>query len=326
MKKLKVLFLIATLFSLTSCGIIGFIELGEGILDILSNKCEITYVYNNGTMDYVERVEKGSIPTKPSENPTKRYFIFDGWYKDATYEEEYLFDEAINKDMTLYAGYSLDNTCTTVTEDILKTNIVVELLEENKIFNNTISSSLVTGSGVIFKETETKYYALTNNHVIYKDENYNTYTYSVYDYKGYKYNANLECYQASYDLAIVSFDKIRPLNVIEMANSNPSLYSTAVAIGQPLGVTNTITQGEVKKYGKIVLENSDTDQSNVKFDVITHTAEIYSGSSGGALLNNNNQLIGINYAGAENDYGRCVASYVIPIVRVKEFLINYFNI
>lgn len=325
MKKLKLIFLLLILFSMTSCGILGVIDIGNSFLNIIEsiNTYDVTFVYNNGLADKIVQVNKGDKIERPSVDPEKNYFTFTGWYKESTCENEYIFDDSVTKDITLYAGYSLDLTKTTLTEDILKTNVVIEMVERKaSVFGTEVSSRVITGSGVIFKETESKYYALTNNHVVYKDEGYDSFTYSVYDYKGYKYEATLEANKATYDLAIVSFNKTRELNVIEMAEDDAELNTSITAIGQPNGVTNTITTGSIKKYEKVTLDDSQ-NESNIKFDVIVHTAEIYSGSSGGALLDSNYKLVGINYAGAENQYGRCIESYAVPINKVKEFIALY---
>ena len=68
---------------------------------------------------------------------------------------------------------------------------------------------------------------------------------------------------------------------------------------------------------KIDLSDSSPADSNVKFDVIEHSAFINRGSSGSALINPNGEVVGVNYAGGEREF------YAVPASRVIEFLNTY---
>lgn len=322
MKKLKLLIVISAMLLLTSCGIIGLI-LPISIIDSIENidKCIVTFCYNNGHEDEDVYIEKGECIKKP-DDPNKDYYDFNGWYLEKNHQTLFDFNTKIVRDITLYADYSLNITSTSVTEQVLATNVVVELYEYNTLLGTVVSSSAITGSGVIYKAENGYYYALTNNHVVYKNNDYNYFDYSVYDYKGNKYYAEVMSNDPNYDLAVVRF-KCSNLNIINFALDDPSIASSVVAIGQPRGVTNTITAGSVNRISKVKLDETSRDESNVRFDVIVHSAEIYSGSSGGALLNSKNELVGINFAGAENVAGKCVAAYAIPISKVREYLTIY---
>lgn len=63
--------------------------------------------------------------------------------------------------------------------------------------------------------------------------------------------------------------------------------------------------------------------SNVKFNVYRHSADIKGGSSGGALLNEDLELIGINYAGKCFFVILSIDSFALPISNVKEFISLY---
>ena len=49
-------------------------------------------------------VETGNLPVRP-ENPTRRSYIFDGWYRDEALQIPYDFQEEVESDMTIYAGW-----------------------------------------------------------------------------------------------------------------------------------------------------------------------------------------------------------------------------
>jgi len=76
------------------------------------------------------------------------------------------------------------------------------------------------------------------------------------------------------------------------------------------------------EYKKVTLYNTPSYMSDVKFDVLAHNAPIDNGSSGGALLNINLKIAGINYAASKaND--EFITGYTIPAVKIHEYLNNY---
>lgn len=223
------------------------------------------------------------------------------------------------------------------TENIIESNftVILDSYDTNALGMITAQSSS-QGSGVLFKKNKpsdiqaTEYFLLTNNHVIYKQsDRYSRFEYSVRDCYGKVItDAKLVCYDPDYDLAVVSFysEKIYP--VLEFAKVNPTLNSTVISMGQPLGVINSVTIGKVRGYTTIELpiDNGEVNDkiSNVKFDVIMHSAPINNGSSGGALINSSYKIIGINYAAEINkENGEFVASYAVPLLKVLEFLQFY---
>ena len=79
-------------------------------------------------------------------------------------------------------------------------------------------------------------------------------------------------------------------------------------------------------YKKFEPKAETIEKSNVTFDVIKHTAFINNGSSGGGLLNYNQELIGINFASSVNSTTEeFVTGYAIPIEKVREFLDIYLT-
>jgi putative serine protease PepD len=68
----------------------------------------------------------------------------------------------------------------------------------------------------------------------------------------------------------------------------------AVAIGAPLGLSNTVTDGIISATNRAVATGSDTDQAVI--DALQTDAAINPGNSGGALVDAEGQVIGINSA------------------------------
>lgn len=223
------------------------------------------------------------------------------------------------------------------TENIIEANftVILELYDTNGLGMVTARASS-QGSGVVFKKNKiagnikTEYLLLTNNHVIYKDpDRFMHYKYSVRDCYGTVIeDATVIACDPNYDLAVVSFYSEREYPALEFASVNPSLNSTVISMGQPLGVINSVTIGKVRGYTTVKLptENGETNEdiSNVMFDVIMHSAPINNGSSGGALINSNYKIVGINYAAEiDKESEEFVASYAVPLLKTLEFLRFY---
>ncbi len=157
------------------------------------------------------------------------------------------------------------------------------------------------GSGVIVSEDG---YILTNNHVI---EN-NPESISVLFYDNKASEAKVVWKDATLDLAIIKVDG-KNLTPIEMGDSdNVRVGDKAIAIGNPVGLNlqSTLTSGYISG-----LNRSITVDNGVIMDGLFQTdASINSGNSGGALLNKNGQLIGINTAKVRSTDG---IGFAIPV-------------
>lgn len=149
-----------------------------------------------------------------------------------------------------------------------------------------------SGSGVIYKKEGDFYYVVTNFHVITNFSSIQIITKSG----ELEYHATVEYVGSDQttDLAVLKFKSDMELPVIEFANSYDLRVGEFVfAIGNPSSVEyfGTVTMGVIGGDMKFF-----TDGSVGGFDsaLIQHDASVSQGHSGGALLNMNGQLIGIN--------------------------------
>ena len=193
------------------------------------------------------------------------------------------------------------------------------LLIEVTLKSNNGASIKNYGSGVIFDEDENNYYCLTNNHVISLKLAYSGATYSIFDYNKNQFEGSLLYYDENYDLAILSFDKNNiNLNPIEFETNdlktNDELFSIS-SLSSNMNIEEKGTFIEMTNF------KYDTDDSKIDFEVISHTAKIYSGSSGGMLLNNNKKLVGINFA--KETINNKEIYYAIPVLKINEFINLY---
>jgi serine protease DegQ len=136
------------------------------------------------------------------------------------------------------------------------------------------------GSGVIVSPDG---YVLTNNHVIANADDI-----QVLLYDGRVAKATLVGADEETDLAVLKIVNGGNLPVIQMADPKKLRVGDVVlAIGNPLGLNQTVTMGIISAIGR-QLSNSSPE------DFIQTDAAINLGNSGGALVNSNGDLVGIN--------------------------------
>ena len=175
-------------------------------------------------------------------------------------------------------------------------------VEENILFQQGESVSEGIGSGVIVSEDG---YILTNSHVV-RDGKADSIEVVFND--GEKAKAELLWNDATLDLAVIKADK-KGLTPVEIGDSEKvNVGDKAIAIGNPLGMDlqSTLTSGYISG-----LNRSITLQNGLQMDGFIQTdAAINQGNSGGALLNAEGKLIGINTAKAGGGEG---IGFAIPI-------------
>src|SRR5207253_3716804 len=113
---------------------------------------------------------------------------------------------------------------------------------------------------------------------------------------GTLYDAKVVGTDPSSDLAVVKLDGASNLSPATFADSTKvQVGDLAVAIGAPLGLSNTVTDGIISATGRAVSTGSSQSDATV-LDAIQTDAAFNPGNSGGALVNAAGQVIGINTA------------------------------
>jgi Do/DeqQ family serine protease len=163
-----------------------------------------------------------------------------------------------------------------------------------------------TGSGVIVQADARRYYVLTNDHVIGDAD-----AISVVLYDGVEIEAELVGRDPRKDLAMIAFRSNRDLPVAVFGDSDLlRVGDWVVAIGSPYGFQNTITAGIVS-----ALDRRGGPEGNIS-DFIQTDASINQGNSGGALVNLDGELIGINTWISSDTGGSVGLGFAIPINNV----------
>ena len=144
------------------------------------------------------------------------------------------------------------------------------------------NQELGSGSGIIYSEDG---YIITNYHVI---ENATSVMITLSD--GTEYDARIIGSDASSDLAVLKVEA-ENLPEAELGDSSAlQIGELVVAIGNPLGYENTVTDGIVSGLNRQLTDYIDSAT------LIQTNATINSGNSGGALANSKGKVVGINSA------------------------------
>ena len=167
---------------------------------------------------------------------------------------------------------------------------------------NGESDNTNLGSGVIISQDG---YIVTNSHVISKADNI-----IVMLNDGRKARAKVIGSDVESDVAVIKVDLtgLKPLGFREQSTQ---VGDVVLAIGNPFGVGQTVTQGIISATGRTGLGINTVE------DFIQTDAAINPGNSGGALVDAYGQLVGINTAIFSRSGGSMGIGFAIPTEIVK---------
>jgi putative serine protease PepD len=177
-----------------------------------------------------------------------------------------------------------------------------------------------SGSGSIYQTNSTSSYIITNNHVIESAVTNGTIKVEFAD--GSEIAATIVGRDRVYDVAVLLVRKGN-LPVIAIGDSSKvSVGDEVLAIGSPLGLSNTVTQGIVSALNRPVTAGTADSFSYV--NAIQTDAAINPGNSGGALVDTRGRIIGVNSAIATLSSGGASGSiglgFAIPMNEAKRVI------
>ncbi len=198
----------------------------------------------------------------------------------------------ISADLVDLVEYS--NTSVAVAQKVLPSIVGIKIkYSVNSIFGT--SEAEATGSGIIISKDG---YIITNNHVVSTESSSSYYTIK----EASKMTVTLYNDTKEYEATIIGTDPYTDLAVIKIDSSNLELTPAtlgnsenvkvgefAMAIGCPLGLEITVTSGIISAVNRTVSSDDGAEYNCIQTD-----AAINSGNSGGALVNSNGEVIGIN--------------------------------
>lgn len=206
------------------------------------------------------------------------------------------------------------------------TAIAAKVVPSVVTISATSGSGGGTGSGVVLSEDG---YVVTNTHVVTLDGETADAKLSATTSDGKVYAATVVGTDPTYDLAVIKLTDASGLTPIEFGDSGKlNVGDATVAIGAPLGLSNTVTTGIVSALNRSIQiassaapEGGDEQEqspqqgegdspfqfdfgqgqqqsatSSISIAVVQTDAAINPGNSGGALVNAEGKLIGINVA------------------------------
>lgn len=170
-----------------------------------------------------------------------------------------------------------------------------------------------SGSGVIVSSDG---YIVTNNHVI---DNATEIEVTLNDNR--KYSATVVGTDPSTDIAVLKIEQAG-LASLPLGNSDQlHVGEWVLAVGNPFNLTSTVTAGIISAKARNLNLISDRSEGVFPIESFIQTdAAVNPGNSGGALVNTNGELVGINTAIASQTGSYSGYSFAVPVNLVKKVM------
>lgn len=167
------------------------------------------------------------------------------------------------------------------------------------------------GSGVIISDDG---YIVTNNHVVQEADLIEV---TLNDRRTFE--AEIIGADPSTDLALIKIQSNNLPNILYGNSDELKIGEWVLAVGNPFNLTSTVTAGIVSAKARNIniLGSSTAIESFIQTD-----AAVNRGNSGGALVNTNGELVGINAAIASNNGLYTGYSFAIPVNIVKKVMVD----
>lgn len=210
-------------------------------------------------------------------------------------------------------------TAQKIAENSKKFNVGILIYGTSQSFfsNNSGNSLTGEGSGIIMGEDSShKYtYIVTCAHVISAADN-KGFSMTVQDYNGKKYDGIMVGYDAKTDVGVIKVEATGLTSAEFGDSSSLKIGQTVYAIGNPGGTEffGSFTNGIISSIDRPI-----SSESGYEMKCIQHTTPINSGNSGGALMNEYGQVIGINSSKIVST-GYEGMAFSIPITEAKPII------
>lgn len=208
-----------------------------------------------------------------------------------------------------------------VVKQTMPATVSVSLTADYHMYG-TVQEVTAAGSGIIVGQNETELLIVTNYHVVEGGKEIKVQfcdgTEGVATVKGQDIPMDLAV--MSVELSQLSEDTKSQIKIIQLGDSDAlQVGEPAIAIGNSLGYGQSVTTGVVSALNReMTLENGETGI------FIQTDAAINQGNSGGALLNNRGELIGINSNKLGGTYVEGMG-YAIPINTAQPIISQLMN-
>ncbi|MBB1016821.1 trypsin-like serine protease, partial [Dietzia sp. DQ11-71] len=172
------------------------------------------------------------------------------------------------------------------------------------------------GSGIVI---DPQGYIVTNNHVVTMDGAADRADIDVIFPDGSRASAEMVGRDPATDLAVLKVDDVQNLTVATLGDSDDvQVGEQVIAIGSPLGLARTVTEGIVSATRRPIALGESTSDGDVVIDAIQTDAAINPGNSGGPLIDGTGAVIGINTSIFTQSGGSIGLGFAIPVNDVRE--------
>lgn len=172
------------------------------------------------------------------------------------------------------------------------------------------------GSGVVI---DPQGYIVTNNHVATLDGQADRADIDVIFSDGSRVGAELVGTDPATDLAVLKVEPTRGLTVAALGDSDSvQVGEQVVAIGSPLGLVRTVTEGIVSATQRPIALGESTSDGDVVIDALQTDAAINPGNSGGPLIDSRGAVIGLNTSIFTQSGGSIGLGFAIPVNDVRD--------
>lgn len=200
--------------------------------------------------------------------------------------------------------------------------IAERMLPSTVTIQVTVGSSGDLGSGFVLDDQGR---IMTNNHVIADAATGGMIMVTFSD--GHKSQARILGRSPAYDLAVIQVDDHSDLHPADLGNSDSTkVGETAIAIGSPLGLSGTVTEGIVSAINRpVAVGDANSADGQSYLNAIQTDAPINHGNSGGPLINGQGEVIGVDSAiltgsstTGTDDSGNIGIGFAIPINQARQ--------
>ena len=220
-------------------------------------------------------------------------------------------EQTKNQTQVIFANVSLSELYEKVKDSVV---MVYGYIVESSFFGQQVTT--VQGSGFVYNFTG-QMVVITNFHVVDGVSSLR-----VTFRNGNGYEATVLGWDVYVDLAVVGVaapaEELKPLPIVE--SSTLKVGEPVIAIGNPFGLTGSMTTGIVSQLGRTIRESATGGYSIA--NIIQFDAPINPGNSGGPLLNRWGKVVGITTAIVESSQGLGFAIPSNTILREVAYLIN----
>ncbi|MFP4698244.1 MAG: S1C family serine protease [Eubacteriales bacterium] len=261
----------------------------------------------------------GSVVSKPYMNDYFGQEKVNDFYFEDSKEKEDPRTLISNKENANYTEYN--SPVAEVAEKVSPSIVTISSVSRERDWFYNEFDVEGTGSGIIFGEEDDEILIVTNHHVIA-----NAVELKITFFDDKTADAEIKGYEPQADLAVISVKKSdiesETRNLIEKAefgdSENLKVGELAIAIGNPLGYSQTVTGGYISGLNREVVLTDKT------LELIQTDAAINPGNSGGALVNAIGEVIGINTVKYSSDEVEGIG-FAIPINNAKPIIEDIVN-